>query len=106
MTLFQRGLFIDGDFVDARDGATLDVLNPHDGSLIAVVAEGGEDDVDRAVVAAKAAFPAWSSVAANERGRILLRLADIIEAHADELASLESTDTGHPLKDTTMLDVP
>ncbi len=106
MTLFQRGLFIDGDFVDARDGATLEVLNPHDGSLIAVVAEGGEDDVDRAVVAAKDAYPAWSSLAANERGRILLRLADIIEAHADELARLESTDTGHPLKDTTVLDVP
>ena len=106
MTLLQRGLFIDGEFVDAIDGATLDVLNPHDGSLLAVVAEGGEADVDRAVDAAKAAFPAWSSLASNERGRILLRLADIIESHADELARLESTDTGHPLKDTTMLDVP
>jgi acyl-CoA reductase-like NAD-dependent aldehyde dehydrogenase len=106
VTLLQRGLFIDGEFVDAIDGATLDVLNPHDGSLLAVVAEGGEADVDRAVDAAKAAFPAWSSLASNERGRILLRLADIIESHADELARLESTDTGHPLKDTTMLDVP
>jgi len=106
VTLLQRGLYIGGAFVDALDGATLDVLNPHDGSLLAVVAEGGEADIDRAVQSAKGAFPAWSSMAAAERGRILLRVADVIEAHADELARLESTDTGHPLKDTTVLDVP
>jgi acyl-CoA reductase-like NAD-dependent aldehyde dehydrogenase len=104
--LLQRGLYIGGEFVDALDGATLDVLNPHDGSLLAVVAEGGEADIDRAVEAAKGAFPAWSALAAGERGRILLRLADVIEDHAEELARLESTDTGHPLKDTTVLDVP
>lgn len=106
MTLFQRGLYIGGAFVDALDAATLDVLNPHDGSLLAVVAEGGEADIDRAVQSAQGAFPAWSSMAAADRGRILLRVADVIEAHADELARLESTDTGHPLKDTTVLDVP
>jgi acyl-CoA reductase-like NAD-dependent aldehyde dehydrogenase len=88
--LLQRGLYIGGEFVDALDGATLDVLNPHDGSLLAVVAEGGEADIDRAVEAAKGAFPAWSA----------------LEDHAEELARLESTDTGHPLKDTTVLDVP
>jgi acyl-CoA reductase-like NAD-dependent aldehyde dehydrogenase len=104
--LLQRGLYIGGAFVDALDGATLDVLNPHDGSLLAVVAEGGEADIDRAVEAAKEAFPAWSGLAAAERGRVLLRLADVIEDHAGELAQLESTDTGHPLKDTTLLDVP
>jgi acyl-CoA reductase-like NAD-dependent aldehyde dehydrogenase len=104
--LFQRGLYIGGAFVDALDAATLDVLNPHDGSLLAVVAEGGEADIDRAVQSAQGAFPAWSSMAAADRGRILLRVADVIEAHADELARLESTDTGHPLKDTTVLDVP
>jgi len=106
VTLFQRGLYIGGAFVDALDAATLDVLNPHDGSLLAVVAEGGEADIDRAVQSAQGAFPAWSSMAAADRGRILLRVADVIEAHADELARLESTDTGHPLKDTTVLDVP
>ena len=104
--MFQRGLYIGGAFVDALDAATLDVLNPHDGSLLAVVAEGGEADIDRAVQSAQGAFPAWSSMAAADRGRILLRVADVIEAHADELARLESTDTGHPLKDTTVLDVP
>jgi aldehyde dehydrogenase (NAD+)/betaine-aldehyde dehydrogenase len=106
VTLLQRGLYIGGEFVDALDGATLDVLNPHDGSLLAVVAEGGEADVDRAVASAQGAFPAWSGLAAADRGRILLRLADVIEEHAVELARLESTDTGHPLKDTTVLDVP
>jgi acyl-CoA reductase-like NAD-dependent aldehyde dehydrogenase len=104
--VLTRGLFIDGQFVDAADGATLEVLNPHDGSLLAVVAEGRERDVDAAVAAAQRAFPAWSGTAASERGRILLRLADVIEAHSDELALLESNDTGHPIKDTKMLDVP
>jgi acyl-CoA reductase-like NAD-dependent aldehyde dehydrogenase len=104
--LIKRGLYIGGVFVDALDGATLDVFNPHDGSLLAVVAEGGEDDIDRAVDAAKEAFPRWSTLGAAERGRLLLRLADLIEDHAEELATLESTDTGHPLKDTRLLDVP
>ncbi len=100
------GLFIDGTSVDALDGATLDVLNPHNGTVLATVAEAGEADVDRAVVAATRAFPAWSSLAASERGRRLLRLADAIEAHGEELAQLETLDTGHPVHDTTLLDVP
>jgi aldehyde dehydrogenase (NAD+) len=102
----QDRLFIAGEFVDAVAGGTVEVRNPHDGSLLAEVAEGRADDVDRAVAAARRAFPAWSATAASDRGRLLLRLADAIEAHADELARLESTDTGHPLKDTTILDVP
>lgn len=104
--MLTRGLYINGEFVDALDGATLDVLNPHDGSVIAVVAEGGEKDIDRAVRAAGAAYPGWSSLAAADRGRLLLRLADLIEEHSVELARLESLDTGHPLHDSTLLDVP
>lgn len=102
----RYGLFIDGNSTEALDGSTLDVLNPHDGTLLATVAEAGEADVDRAVDAAARAFPAWSSLGASERGRRLLRLADAIEDHADELAHLESLDTGHPIRDTTSLDVP
>ncbi len=102
----QDRLFIGGEFVDALDGATVEVRNPHDGALLAEVAEAREADVDRAVAAAGAAFDGWASTSAAERGRVLLRLADAIEDHADELARLESTDTGHPLKDTTVLDVP
>jgi acyl-CoA reductase-like NAD-dependent aldehyde dehydrogenase len=99
-------LYINGTFVDALDGATMDVVNPHDGSLLAVVAEGGEADIDRAVSAATEAFPGWSSLAAADRGKLLLRLASLLEQNADELARLESIDTGHPLRDTTLLDVP
>ncbi|HTT11381.1 MAG TPA: aldehyde dehydrogenase family protein [Burkholderiaceae bacterium] len=102
---FVDRLFIDGDFVDAADGATIDVLNPHDASLLARVAEAKVEDVDRAVAAAQAAFPKWSRLGAAERGRLLLQLADRIEAQADELARIETLDTGHPIRDSRGLDV-
>jgi aldehyde dehydrogenase (NAD+)/betaine-aldehyde dehydrogenase len=99
-------LYIDGAFVDALDGRTIDVRNPHDGSLLAHVALAGAADVDRAARAAQAALPAWSRTSAGERGRLLLKLADAIEANADELAALESRNTGHPIRDSRGLDVP
>ncbi len=102
----QTRLFIGGEFVDALDGATIEVLDPHDGSVLAKVAEAKEADVDRAVVAAQAAAPAWGRMAAADRGRLLLKLADAIEADADNLSVLETRDTGHPLRDTRNLDVP
>jgi len=102
----QDKLFIDGEFTDGADRATFEVTNPHDGTLLARVAEARAADVDRAVAAARAAFPAWSGLAAAERGRLLLRLADAVEAAGDELARLESTDTGHPIRDARALDVP
>lgn len=102
---FKTQLFINGQFVDAQSGRTLEVLNPHDNSLICHVAEGDAGDIDAAVNAAKTAFPAWASMAAGERGRLLLKLADLIEERADHLAQLESLDTGHPLRDTQRLDV-
>lgn len=102
----RHQLFIDGRFVDAVDGRTLATLNPHDNSAIAEVALAGREDVDRAVDAAQQAFPAWSRMAAADRGRILLRLADLIETRTEELARLESLDTGHPLRDSRSLDVP
>jgi aldehyde dehydrogenase (NAD+)/betaine-aldehyde dehydrogenase len=98
-------LFIDGEFVDALDGGTFDTLDPHDGSVIASVAQAGPRDVDRAVAAASRAFPAWARLQASARGRLLLRLADLIETQADELARLESLDTGHPVRDSRNLDV-
>ncbi|MGD9536203.1 MAG: aldehyde dehydrogenase family protein [Alphaproteobacteria bacterium] len=103
---YQTKLFIGGQFVDALAGGTIDSINPHDGSVLAKVAEARAEDVDRAVEAAAKAFPKWSRMAAMERGRLLLKLADAIEANAEELARLESTDTGHPIKDSTVLDVP
>ena len=102
----QTQLFIDGRFVPALSGETLATLNPHDNSEIAQVSMAGREDVDRAVQAAKKAFPTWSSMAAADRGRLLLKLADAIEANADALARLKSMDTGHPIRDTRNLDVP
>jgi aldehyde dehydrogenase (NAD+) len=102
----QTQLFIGGKFVPAADGATLASVNPHDGSTIAEVAMAGKADIDEAVAAAKKAFPSWARRAAMERGRLLLKLADAIEANGEELARLESLDTGHPLRDTRRLDVP
>jgi aldehyde dehydrogenase (NAD+)/betaine-aldehyde dehydrogenase len=102
----QNKLFIGGEFVDALGGGTIEVINPHDGSVITEIAEARADDVDRAVEAAATAFPAWRKMAAAERGRLLLKLADAIEANGEELAQLESLDTGHPISDARKLDVP
>jgi acyl-CoA reductase-like NAD-dependent aldehyde dehydrogenase len=102
----QTKLFIGGELVDGAAATTIDVLNPHDCSTLAEIAEARADDVDRAVAAAAAALPAWRSTPAAERGRLLLRLADAIDERTDELATLESTDTGHPIRDARVLDVP
>jgi aldehyde dehydrogenase (NAD+) len=103
---FQTKLFIGGEFVDAADGGVIETLNPHDNSRLAEVAEARAADIDRAVAAASAAFPAWRNMAAADRGKLLLRLADAIESHADTLARIESLDTGHPIRDALGLDVP
>ncbi len=105
MNNVQNKLFIGGKFVDALDGATIDVLNPHDNTLITRVAEAKAADVDAAVAAAERAFPVWSGMAAAERGKLLLKLADSIEAEADALAMLEAIDTGHPIRDAKNIDV-
>jgi betaine-aldehyde dehydrogenase len=102
----RHKLFIGGRFVDAQSGETLATINPHDNTPIVDVAMAGKADVDAAVAAAQAALPAWSRMSASDRGRILLRLADKIEEHSEELAQLESLDTGHPLRDSRTLDVP
>jgi acyl-CoA reductase-like NAD-dependent aldehyde dehydrogenase len=68
---FQNKLFIGGEFVDALDGATIDVVNPFDGSVLTKVAEAKAADVDRAVDAAAKAFPAWRATPAMQRGRLL-----------------------------------
>ncbi|WP_321874215.1 aldehyde dehydrogenase family protein [Burkholderia ubonensis] len=102
----QTQLFIDGRFVPAISGESLATLNPHDNTVIADVAMAGRPDVDRAVAASRRAFPAWSRMSAMSRGRLLLKLADAIDANAERLARLESLDTGHPIRDTRHLDVP
>jgi betaine-aldehyde dehydrogenase len=88
--------FIDGEFVDAADGATEEVVNPANGEAIAEMPLSNEEDVNRAVAAAKRAFDSWSTTTPGERGTALLKLADLIEEHAEELADLESADAGKP----------
>jgi betaine-aldehyde dehydrogenase len=89
--------FVDGAFVDAVEGRTEPIVNPATGEEIAVAQMSDEQDVDRAVAAARRAFPTWSDTTPGERAHALLRLADAIEAHADEIAALESADAGKPL---------
>ena len=99
-------LMIGGEWVDGVKGQTIDVLNPYDASKITAIAEATAEDVDRAVAAAKAAFPAWAKMAAHDRGALMLKLADAIEARTDEFVALEALDTGHPVMDARRLDVP
>ena len=100
-------LFIDGEFVPAAEGATFDDVSPRDGTVIASVAAGGAEDVDRAVRAARRSFEAggWALADPAQRKRVLLRLAELIDEHAEELAQLESADVGHPITDARNVDV-
>jgi len=92
-------LFLAGEFHDASDGATFDTINPATGGVIASVAHATTDDVARAVAAARRAQVAWAAAAISDRSRVLRRTAELIEAHADELAVLESHDSGKPIAD-------
>jgi betaine-aldehyde dehydrogenase len=90
--------FIDGEFVDPVQGQTEPVLNPATGDVIAHAPLSTADDVDRAVKAARTAFEGWSTTTPGERAVAMLKLADAIEAHADELAELESDNAGKPIE--------
>jgi betaine-aldehyde dehydrogenase len=88
--------FINGESVDAVDGATEEVTNPANGEVIADMPLSGEEDVNRAVAAAKAAFGGWSTTTPAERAGMMLKLADILDEHAEELSDLEAADAGKP----------
>jgi betaine-aldehyde dehydrogenase len=88
--------FIDGEFVDPAEGQTEPVLNPATAEQIAEAPLSTEEDVNRAVEAAKRAFPGWADTTPSERALALLRLADKIEEHGEELADLESANAGKP----------
>jgi betaine-aldehyde dehydrogenase/aminobutyraldehyde dehydrogenase len=89
--------YVGGEWVDAVEGGTMEVLNPATGETIAEVPRGTRADVDRAVAAAKAVLPAWLETTPGERQALLLRLADLIDEHAEELAQIESQNVGKPL---------
>jgi 1-pyrroline dehydrogenase len=89
--------FVGGEWVDSASGETMEVVNPATGEAIAEVPRGSQEDVDRAVAAAKKALPEWLEATPGERAELLLKLADLIDEHAEELAQLESTNVGKPL---------
>ncbi|HEV7750685.1 MAG TPA: aminobutyraldehyde dehydrogenase [Baekduia sp.] len=98
--------FIDGEFVEAAEGATTPVLNPATGEEIGQAQASGQADVDRAVAAARRAFPAWAATPPGERALALLKLADLIEDHGDELATLEADNAGKPIEAVKSDEVP
>ncbi len=100
-------LYIDGQWRDAADGARRDVINPATGEIVGTVAEGGREDIDAAVAAATKAFHdgPWPAMSGRERGDLLLRAARLLEDHREELAQLESLDTGKPITFARMVDL-
>jgi aminomuconate-semialdehyde/2-hydroxymuconate-6-semialdehyde dehydrogenase len=98
--------FIGGEFVRSKSGAYFDDIEPATAEVIAEVPDSDAEDVDNAVQAAKSAFPAWSRTPAEERSRILLKLADCIEQNLEPLAQLESRDNGKTLSLARRLDIP
>ncbi|GAA3748416.1 aldehyde dehydrogenase [Streptomyces tremellae] len=100
--------FIDGKLTAPLTGETFDSVNPATGQVIAQVAACGQADVDAAVASARAAFDSgvWSRAAPAERKAVLLRFADLLDEHVDELALLDSIDAGKPITDTRTLDLP
>ncbi len=81
--------FVNGHWVDAADGATTDIVNPATGEVYAAASLSGAADVDAAMSAADAAFPAWSNLTPGERSNALLKLADAMEARGDDLKVFE-----------------
>jgi aldehyde dehydrogenase (NAD+) len=104
----QTKMLIDGKWVDAQSGETFETLNPATGDVIANVASGDKADVDKAAKAARKAFETgpWRKMNARERGRLIYKLADLIEQNKEELAKLESLDNGKPLNDSMAADLP
>ena len=96
-----KRLFIDGRWEEAASGKTFDTLNPSTGEVLAAVAEGDREDIDRAVAAARRAFDGpWRRAKPFERQNLLLKLADLVEQHFDELAALDTLDMGAPISRT------
>ena len=101
-------ILINGKWTGAASGKTFATYNPATGDVLSLVAEGDKEDINRAVAAARAAFDhgPWSKITPSERGRMIWKLADLVEKHLEEFAQLESLDNGKPLKVARVADVP
>jgi aldehyde dehydrogenase (NAD+) len=96
-----KRMLIGGKWLEAASGKTFDTCNPATGEVLAHVAEGGAEDIDRAVAAARAAFNGpWSKFKPADRQRLLLRLADLVERDLEEFAALDTLDMGAPITRT------
>ena len=104
----NQQMLIDGRWVSSASGKTFETTDPSTGKVICHVAEGDKTDIDLAVAAARRAFDSgpWRRMSASERGRIMYKLADLIESHKEELAALESLDNGKPYLDALNADLP
>ncbi len=104
----KHKLLINGKWEDAASGKTFETYNPATGEVLANVAEGDREDIDRAVKSARAAFETgqWSKLTASERGRLIWKLADLLEENLDEFAELEALDNGKPFNVARAADVP
>jgi phenylacetaldehyde dehydrogenase len=104
----KHQLLIDGKWVDAKSGKKFDVFDPATGQAIAAVAEADAADVDEAVKAARRAFVSgpWARTSPADRCKLIWKLADLLESHADEIAELEALDNGKPIRDARNVDLP
>ncbi|GAB4164080.1 MAG: aldehyde dehydrogenase family protein [Planctomycetota bacterium] len=102
----RQGLFIGGEFADPASGEWMPTLNPANGEILAEVPRGGAKDIDAAVREARAAFPKWSRLSGETRGRYLFRVARLVQECARELSCLETLDGGKPIRESRDVDVP
>ncbi|WP_137885885.1 betaine-aldehyde dehydrogenase [Pseudomonas sp. 2FE] len=98
-------LYIDGGYVDATSGTTFESINPANGEVLATVQRASKEDVERAVASAEKGQKVWAAMTAMQRSRILRKAVDILRERNDELAELESLDTGKPLSETRNVDI-
>src|SRR3990172_5117526 len=103
-----RKMLIGGKWIEAASGKTFATFNPATGGVLAQVAEGDREDIDRAVKAGRRAFESgpWRRMTASERGRLIWKLADLLEAHLEEFAQIETLDNGKPITVSRAADVP
>jgi aldehyde dehydrogenase (NAD+) len=105
---YQTKMLIGGKWCDSQSGKTFETVNPATEEVITEVAEGDAPDIDQAVKSARKAFESgpWRTMDARDRGRLLNKLADLIESHSDELAELETLDNGKPIGESRNADLP
>ncbi|EDQ88059.1 uncharacterized protein MONBRDRAFT_26572, partial [Monosiga brevicollis MX1] len=102
----RYGNFINGEFVAPLDGEYFDNVSPINGEVVCQAPRSKANDVDLALDAAHAAFPAWGKTSVAERSNMLLKIADALEKNIDRLALLETIDNGKPIRETTAADIP